>query len=86
VVVTATRDDQQVVLQVTDHGPGVPAAFRGRLFERFSRDRLAAREHQGTGLGLAIVMARAEANGGSLHHRETPGGGATFILRLPAAP
>lgn len=80
--VRARADGDEVVLEVVDHGPGVPPGFRQRMFERFSRERRAARAHQGSGLGLAIAKARVEANGGSLRYEETPGGGATFVVRL----
>lgn len=82
IAVSARADGDEVVLRVVDHGPGVPTEFRERMFERFSRERRAARSQPGSGLGLAIAKARVEANGGSLRYEETPGGGATFVVRL----
>jgi signal transduction histidine kinase len=67
-------------LQVIDRGPGVPAADRERLFERFWRGR---RSGDGAGLGLAIVQRIVAAHGGSLAVDDAPGGGARFTISLP---
>ena len=67
-------------LQVIDHGPGVPAADRERLFQRFWRGR---RTGDGAGLGLAIVARIVAAHGGSLAVDDAPGGGGRFTIRLP---
>lgn len=72
------------VLAVVDHGPGVPEADRARIFDRFRRGDTARGQH-GSGLGLAIVRQVATVHGGSVAVEETPGGGATFVLRLPLA-
>ena len=74
-----------VVLEVRDHGPGVPADVATKVFERCyradpSRGRTAG---GGSGLGLAIVAAIVGAHGGRVGVAETPGGGATFVVRLP---
>jgi len=85
VVASVHRDGDAVRLEVADRGPGVPAAQRQRIFERFARtegDRSSAR---GSGLGLAIVRAVAEAHGGSAEVRDAPGGGALFEIGLPAS-
>jgi two-component system OmpR family sensor kinase len=72
---------------VIDHGPGIPPESRPYVFERFWRaDRSRKRASGGTGLGLAIVGAVVAAHGGHVTIRETPGGGATFVVDLPAAP
>ena len=74
-----------VVLQVVDHGPGIPEAQRERIFERFFRANAARNRASGsTGLGLSIVAAIVAAHHGSVQVDETPGGGATFTVRLPA--
>ncbi|MFP5309563.1 MAG: sensor histidine kinase [Actinomycetes bacterium] len=80
----AHATDSGVVLSVADHGPGVPAEHRDRVFQRFARGERAAAD--GAGLGLAIVAAIAEAHGGVAEVVDTPGGGATFRLVLPATP
>ena len=70
---------------VLDDGPGIPAAERDRIFERFHRtDSARVRIGGGTGLGLAIVHAIAVAHGGSVAAREPSGGvGARLELTLP---
>lgn len=69
---------------VRDRGPGVPAAERERVFERFYRGS-APREVGGAGLGLAIARALARAMGGDLALEAAAGPGASFALRLPLA-
>jgi two-component system OmpR family sensor kinase len=74
------------VIEVVDHGPGIPAAARGRIFERFHRaDPERSRDQGGSGLGLSIVAAVVDAHGGRVRVSETPGGGATFRIELPLA-
>jgi signal transduction histidine kinase len=70
---------------VIDDGPGIPAAERGRIFERFHRvDAARSRESGGAGLGLAIVRAIAEAHGGQVHAADRrDGSGARLELILP---
>ena len=70
------------MLEVEDDGPGVPAELRHRLFERFVRGH--GDTGGGSGLGLAIVRAVAETHGGSVELGEREGGGARFVVRLPA--
>jgi two-component system sensor histidine kinase MprB len=71
-------------LTVRDHGPGIAAEDRDRIFDRFYRAP-AARALPGSGLGLAIVREVAEAHGGTVSAEPAPddGGGALFRLRLP---
>jgi two-component system sensor histidine kinase KdpD len=79
----ATATGQSVQIRVTDHGPGVPAADRERIFAPFQQlgDR-----HSGAGVGLGLAVARGfvEAMGGRLVAEGTPGGGLTMLLELPA--
>lgn len=73
-------------LGVSDEGEGVPAEDRERIFDRFARGASAGRTRSdGAGLGLAIAGVIAVAHGGRVELRDTPGGGATFVLCLPAA-
>jgi len=75
------------MIEVIDHGEGMPVQIREKVFERFWRaDNSRTRETGGSGLGLAIVSAIAQAHGGSVKAVETPGGGATIQLRLPLLP
>jgi two-component system sensor histidine kinase ChvG len=73
---------EEVVLTVSDTGPGIGAEDLPRVFSRFFTTRGRAR---GTGLGLALVQAVAQAHGGSVSVRSSPGQGATFEVRLPRA-
>jgi signal transduction histidine kinase len=77
----------QVVLEVVDDGPGIDAADRDRVFERFARlDAARDRDAGGAGLGLAIVRAVAEAAGGTVQATGRADGapGARLVVRLPA--
>ncbi|HVH52018.1 MAG TPA: HAMP domain-containing sensor histidine kinase [Gaiellaceae bacterium] len=68
-------------VRVRDHGPGIAADERERVFDRFYRTD-SARSQPGSGLGLAIVREVAEAHGGTVSAEEAPGGGALLRLRL----
>jgi two-component system, OmpR family, sensor kinase len=77
--------EQTATLSVRDHGPGVPAAARERLFERFWRAESGReRGRAGAGLGLAIASAIVDAHHGRISVRDAPGGGAVFVVELPA--
>jgi signal transduction histidine kinase len=80
------RRGREIQLSVQDSGPGIPTQDQGRIFERFHRlDPARSRRQGGTGLGLAIAQAIARRHGGVISVHSTPGEGATFALRLPAA-
>lgn len=73
-------------IAVVDHGEGIPPQVRDKIFQRFWRaDTSRARETGGSGLGLAIVSSLVTAHKGTVDVVETPGGGATFRVRLPLA-
>jgi two-component system OmpR family sensor kinase len=76
-----------VILDVTDHGPGMTTEQAHRVFERFYRaDQARTRATGGSGLGLAIVRALVVAHGGVASVRTSPDQGATFRIALPLAP
>ena len=75
-----------VVVTVTDDGPGIPAADRDRVFERFTRlDDARARDDGGAGLGLAIVRELVRRHGGTVRLLDAKPGLIVEVL-LPAAP
>jgi two-component system OmpR family sensor kinase len=78
-----SSDANQVVLHVRDHGAGVPAAERERIFGRFVRGSGSA-DTSGHGIGLAVVKTLMERMAGAVVVGDTQGGGADFQLRLPA--
>jgi two-component system sensor histidine kinase KdpD len=79
----AQLTDGMVVLEVVDHGHGVPDEAKERIFEPFTR--VGDRFPGGVGLGLAVARGFAEAMGGRIEARDTPGGGLTVAITLAAA-
>jgi two-component system sensor histidine kinase KdpD len=80
--ITAQADDDRVLVTVDDEGPGLPAAERDRLFDKFQRGT-GEGTIVGAGLGLAICRAIVTAHGGDIRAGERPGGGARFQFTLP---
>jgi PAS domain S-box-containing protein len=73
-----------VRVEVQDRGPGIPEAFRSRIFGRFAQaDSTASRQKGGTGLGLAICKRLVEMMHGRIGFEDRPGGGTTFWFELP---
>jgi two-component system, OmpR family, phosphate regulon sensor histidine kinase PhoR len=84
--VSASREDDKVVVTVSDTGIGIPQAEQGRIFERFYRvDAARSREAGGTGLGLSIARHIVEAHGGRLWVESAVGEGSRFHFSIPAA-
>jgi two-component system sensor histidine kinase KdpD len=81
--VSATTAGDDVIVRVSDRGPGIAEEDRERVFEPFYRAKDGHESHVGSGLGLAIVRGFVEANGGEVW-AECPGVGTTFVVRLPA--
>jgi two-component system, OmpR family, sensor histidine kinase RstB len=75
----------RVELRVRDRGPGVPEAYRERIFEAFFRLPGHAEREGGVGLGLSLVRQIAERHGGTVRCEPRQGGGTCFVLALPAA-
>jgi two-component system, OmpR family, sensor kinase len=87
IYVRLAAEDEEVVLEVADAGPGVRAGEADRIFERFYRtDRSRTRSQGGVGLGLAIVRSVVEAHGGAVGYRARAGGGSVFRVALPLGP
>jgi two-component system OmpR family sensor kinase len=78
------KTDDEVILEVIDHGEGIPKQLRDKIFERFYRaDNSRNRDTGGTGLGLAIVKEIVLLHKGRIEVRDTTQGGATFRVKLP---
>jgi PAS domain S-box-containing protein len=76
----------RVRVTVRDRGPGVPEAFRSKIFQRFAQaDSSDTRKNAGTGLGLSIAKAIVDRLGGTIGFGDADGGGATFFFELPVA-
>ncbi len=73
----AKRDGDAAVLMVRDHGPGIPPELEGRIFDPYCTGK-----EGGTGLGLALAKQTVELHEGTIRVEPTPGGGATFVVRM----
>ncbi|HET8713691.1 MAG TPA: HAMP domain-containing sensor histidine kinase [Gemmatimonadales bacterium] len=76
--VTVSGDAAGLAVTIADHGPGIPAEYRQKVFEPYFTTK-----DDGTGLGLALVRVTLEAHRGTISVGETPGGGATFSIVFP---
>ncbi len=85
ILVRLAVEGSAAVLAVADRGPGVPPEERAAIFGRFVRGAAGA-SRPGLGLGLAVVAEVVSWHGGTVEVTDTPGGGATFLVRLPLAP
>jgi two-component system OmpR family sensor kinase len=87
IAVYADKARSLAVLEIIDHGEGIPPQIRDKIFQRFWRaDSSRTRDTGGSGLGLAIVAAIVHTHEGDIGITETPGGGATFRVTLPLLP
>jgi signal transduction histidine kinase len=85
IVLRAARDGDRVVVAVRDHGPGVPAAHLGKIFEPFYRgERELTRRSKGTGLGLALVRGLADGMGATVLGCNAQDGGFEVAIGLAA--
>ena len=86
VQLTADAVDDDIIIEVSDTGAGIPPEQLPRIFQKFYQaDNQAKASAKGTGLGLAIAKEIVEAHGGSITARSEAGHGATFRITLPAA-
>ena len=79
---SSRRAETDLVFSVQDNGPGIEAAFHGRIFGAFKR--LHGREYPGNGLGLAYCRKAIESLGGRIWLESAPGAGSTFYFALPS--
>jgi heavy metal sensor kinase len=87
VLVGVARDKGDSVIEVIDHGPGIPLEHQAKVFERFYRvDKARSQQSGGAGLGLSIVRWAVEAHGGKVELFTEEGKGSTFRITLPAVP
>jgi signal transduction histidine kinase len=77
------RDGAWAVIDVTDHGIGIPAADQRRIFERFQRAGNVEQRIGGTGIGLASAWHILDSHGGTITVESQEGKGKTFTVRLP---
>ena len=83
VEVTLARSGSGLRITVADRGPGIPAAFRARIFQRFAQADAGADRKTSSGLGLAISRQIVVEHGGELWFEDREGGGTCFHIDLP---
>ncbi|MBI3166616.1 MAG: ATP-binding protein, partial [Chloroflexi bacterium] len=83
VKVSVSMQDNQIILRVTDSGPGIPPDEQSRVFEKFFRASNRPGDVEGSGLGLAIVKSIVESHQGRVWVESKLGSGSTFIVLLP---
>ncbi|WP_240980712.1 MULTISPECIES: HAMP domain-containing sensor histidine kinase [Streptomyces] len=81
--VAVREEDSEVVIQVRDHGPGIPEDVLPHVFDRFYKASASRPRSEGSGLGLSIALENAHIHGGDITAANSPEGGAVFTLRLP---
>jgi signal transduction histidine kinase len=86
VELSTSQSGDNVVVRVSDDGPGIPESDLDNIFEPFFRvDRSRSKSTGGYGLGLSICKRIMEAHGGAITVERNPGRGTTFLLMLPKA-
>lgn len=82
--VTVRTEGDELVIEVRDHGPGIPEDVLPHVFDRFYKASASRPRSEGSGLGLSIAMENAHIHGGDITAANSPDGdGAVFVLRLP---
>ncbi len=74
------------MIEVQDHGPGIPEDVLPHVFDRFYKASASRPRSEGSGLGLSIALENAHIHGGEITAANSPKGGAVFTLRLPRDP
>jgi len=82
VSISMRSEDQQIIVQVTDNGPGIPTKDQAHIFDKFYRGSNIS-SHAGSGLGLAIVKSIVEAHQGRMWVESVVGKGSSFFIILP---
>ena len=83
VVVASARENGEVLVSVTDTGPGIAAGDQERIFEEFQQTDVGVQQHEGTGLGLALSKRLVELHRGRIWVESRPGHGSRFVFTLP---
>ncbi|MGW3653590.1 ATP-binding protein [Streptomyces sp. NPDC000878] len=78
--------DADLLIEVQDHGPGIPEDVLPHVFDRFYKASASRPRSEGSGLGLSIALENAHIHGGEITAANSPKGGAVFTLRLPRDP
>ena len=86
ITLRAYQRDGEVLMEVTDTGPGIEPEDQAMVFEAFKQTRSGLRQGGGTGLGMPIARSLAEAHGGKMWLESEPGHGTTFFVALPLLP
>jgi two-component system sensor histidine kinase MtrB len=81
--VSVREADDEIVIRVRDHGPGIPEDVLPHVFDRFYKASASRPRSEGSGLGLSIALENAHIHGGEITAANSPEGGAVFTLRLP---
>jgi len=81
--VSVRESEEEIVIQVRDHGPGIPEDVLPHVFDRFYKASASRPRSEGSGLGLSIALNNAHIHGGDITAANHPEGGAVFTLRLP---
>ncbi|MFD7819384.1 ATP-binding protein [Streptomyces sp. NPDC059785] len=76
-------EDEDLVIEVKDNGPGIPEDVLPHVFDRFYKASASRPRSEGSGLGLSIALENAHIHGGEITAANSPKGGAVFTLRLP---
>jgi len=84
VIIRAARDDDNLILTVSDTGTGIPQEELATIFEEFKQVRGSDPQHKGTGLGLPITQAFTRLLGGNISVESEMGKGSTFTVYIPA--